>query len=112
MYSQGESFYYAIDDDEYEFHVHDNIAYEDKYYIIAEAGDGDFYVFSYDEDEEEIERVEDENEAAEVMIYWQEEYDSDNDILDFDDDDEYYDKDDKTIDIIDDLYEADDKDYF
>ncbi len=54
MYSQGETFYYDIDDEEYELHVLENVIMGDKEYIIAEDFDGDVHVFLYDEDEEEL----------------------------------------------------------
>lgn len=53
MYSQGETFYYDIDDEEFELSVVENITMKDKEYIIAEDYDGELHVFVYDEDEEE-----------------------------------------------------------
>ena len=54
MYSQGETFYHDIDDEEYELHVIENVVMGDKEYIIAEDFDGQIHVFLYDEEEEDI----------------------------------------------------------
>lgn len=54
MYSQGETFYHDIDDEEYELHVIENVVMGDKEYIIAEDFDGQIHVFLYNEDEEDI----------------------------------------------------------
>ena len=73
MYSQGETFYHDIDDEEYELHVIENVVMGDKEYIIAEDFDGQIHVFLYNEDEEDIYLMED-SDAMEVIEYWREEY--------------------------------------
>lgn len=93
MYSQGETFYHDIDDEEYELHVLENVIMGDKEYIIAEDFDGEIHVFYYDEDEEEIYLMED-SDASEVIEYWKEEYLLGEDISDFEED-EYYDREDE-----------------
>lgn len=93
MYSQGETFYYDIDDEEYELQVVENITIRDKEYIIAEDFDGEFRVFYYDEDEDEIVLL-DEDDSADVIAYWESEYLSGDDIGDYEDD-EYYDREDE-----------------
>ena len=93
MYSQGETFYYDIDDEEFELSVVENITMKDKEYIIAEDYDGELHVFVYDEDEEEIYLLED-SDAMEIIEYWQDEYMDGEDIGDYEDD-EYYDREDE-----------------
>ncbi len=90
MYSQGETFYYDIDGDDYELTVLENLVLEDKEYIVAEDFDGDLHVFSFDEDDEELYMIEDKKEFRMVVDYWKEECLLDEDISDFDDD--YYDR--------------------
>lgn len=113
MYSQGETFFYNIDDEEFELSVVENISMRDKEYIIAEDYDGEFHVFEYDEDEEEI-YILDEVDAMEVIEYWQNEYLDGEDIGDYEDD-EYYDREDEEYgDRYDneDYYEDDEEDYY
>ena len=92
MYSQGETFYHDIDDEEYELHVIENVVMGDKEYIIAEDFDGQIRVFLYDEEEEDLYLVED-SDAMEIIEYWREEYLSGDDIGDYEED-EYYDRED------------------
>ena len=99
MYSQGETFYYDIDDEEFELSVVENITMKDKEYIIAEDYDGELHVFVYDEDEEEIYLLED-SDAMEIIEYWQDEYMGGEDIGDYEDD-EYYDDYDYSLDDLD-----------
>ena len=113
MYSQGETFYYDIDDEEYELHVLENVIMGDKEYIIAEDFDGDVHVFLYDEDEEELEILDD-GDASEVIDYWEEEYLLGEDIGDYEED-EYYDREDEEYgDKFDneDYYDGDEEDYY
>ena len=93
MYSQGETFYHDIDDEEYELHVIENVVMGDEEYIIAEDFDGQIHVFLYDEEEEDIYLMED-SDAMEVIEYWREEYLSGDDIGDYEED-EYYDREDE-----------------
>ncbi|MDU1911268.1 hypothetical protein [Fusobacterium sp.] len=90
MYSQGETFYHDIDDEEYELHVIENVVMGHKEYIIAEDFDGQIHVFLYDEEDEDIYLIED-SDAMEVIEYWREEYLSGDDIGDYEED-EYYDR--------------------
>ena len=90
MYSQGDTFYFYYDGDEYELNVLETFVLESKEYIISEDYDGEIFVFFYDEDEEELILVEDRTEEKEVIKYWREECLLDDDIGDFEDD-EYYD---------------------
>lgn len=93
MYSQGETFYRDIDDEEYELHVVENFTLREREYIIAEDFNGDFHVFIYDEDEDDIVLL-DEFDAADIIEYWEEEYLSGDNIGDYEDD-EYYDREDE-----------------
>lgn len=92
MYSQGETFYHDINDEEYELHVIENVVMGDKEYIIAEDFDGQIHVFLYNEEEEDIYLMED-SDSMEVIEYWREEYLSGDDIGDYEED-EYYDRED------------------
>lgn len=97
MYSQGETFYFDFDGDEYELSVLGNFFFESKDYIVAEDFDGDIYVFYYDEDEDEIFLVESDSEEKAVINHWKDEYLIDSDISDFEDD-EYYNREDDILD--------------
>ena len=94
MYSQGETFYYDIDDEEFELSVVENITMKDKEYIIAEDYDGELHVFVYDEDEEEIYLLEDIGDYEDDEYYDREdeEYSDKYDNEDYyeDDEEEYY----------------------
>ncbi|UYI79914.1 MAG: hypothetical protein OGM09_06775 [Fusobacterium varium] len=111
MYSQGETFYHDIDDEEYELHVIENVVMGNKEYIIAEDFDGQIHVFLYDEEEEDIYLMED-SDAMEVIEYWREEYLSGDDIGDYEED-EYYDREDEYSEKFDneDYYE-DEEEYY
>lgn len=111
MYSQGETFYHDIDDEEYELHVIENVVMGDKEYIIAEDFDGQIHVFLYDEEKEDIYLMED-SDAMEVIEYWREEYLSGDDIGDYEED-EYYDREDEYSEKFDneDYYE-DEEEYY
>ncbi|MBC2855788.1 MAG: hypothetical protein RR191_01825 [Cetobacterium sp.] len=93
MYSQGETFYHLIDDEEYELHVLENFNMREKEFLIAEDFDGMKHVFSYDEETDEITLIEDKAEAFDIIAYWKEEYIGSDNIGDWDDD-EYYDRED------------------
>lgn len=106
MYSPGEFFYY--EDLGTEFEVLFNLNYDNEEYLIAENEDGDRYVFLSNDDEEEVELVEDEDLADEILEYWEEEYLDKADIGDWDED-EYYDREDHVN--IDDKFEDYDEEY-
>jgi len=111
MYSQGESFFYKIDDEEVEFNVLGNVEYEDSEYIIAENLEGDTFVFLYDDLEEEIELIEDDAEIFAILTYWKEEFGEDDDLLDLGDED-YYDREDRLDTSINDIYPDEEKGFF
>lgn len=91
MYSQGDTFNYDINGDEYELDVLGNFVLDGDEYIITEDFDGEIHIFCYDEDEEEIILVESKSQIKTVLKYWKEEYFSGKDISDFEED-EYYDR--------------------
>lgn len=93
MYSQGDTFNYDINGDEYELDVLGNFILDGDEYIIAEDFEGETYIFCYDEDEEEIVLVESKSQIKTVLKYWKDEYFSGEDISDFEED-EYYDRED------------------
>ena len=94
MYSQGETFYYDIEDEEYDLSVLSTFLVGEQEYLITEDFDGALHVFIYDEDEDDIFLVEDEEEAAQLIQYWKEEYLDGEDIGDYEED-EYYDREDR-----------------
>lgn len=95
MYAVGETFYHEIFEEEYELHVIGDLMSGGKEFIIAEDFDGERYAFIYDENEEELSHIEDEDEAMEVMEHWEMEYNgaTATDIGDWEED-EYYDRED------------------
>ncbi|WP_320046055.1 hypothetical protein [uncultured Ilyobacter sp.] len=93
MYAVGETFYYEIFDEEYELHVVGDIILSGKEYIIAEDFEGDKRAFLFDENEEDVVLLEDDD-ALEVIEHWEEEYfGTSSDIGDWDEDG-YYDRED------------------
>ncbi len=97
MYAVGETFYHEIFEEEYELHVIGDLMSGGKEYIIAEDFDGEKHAFIYDENEEELSHMEDEDEAMEVMEFWEKEYNgaATTDIGDWEGD-EYYDREDSS----------------
>ena len=95
MYAVGETFYHEIFEEEYELHVIGDLMSGGKEYIIAEDFDGKKYTFIYDENEEELSYIEDEDDSLEVLEHWESEYNgaSTGDIGDWEGD-EYYDRED------------------
>lgn len=73
MYSVGEEFEKMIDDDVEYFTCIANVNIGDKEYLICENETGVKRVFGYDQIEEELEILED-DEADEVLEVWEEEY--------------------------------------
>jgi DNA-directed RNA polymerase subunit delta len=97
MYSQGESFYFEIAEEETEIQVLENVILGEKEYLITDDLEGKIRVFLYDDLEETIELVEDKNEVFDIIEYWKEEYLNSGNI-NYDED--YYEFDDKDIDNI------------
>ena len=99
MYAVGETFYHEIFEEEYELHVIGDLIENGKEYIIAEDFDGEKYAFVYDENEEELSHIEDEDDAIEVMDFWETEYSgaASANIGDWEGD-EYYDREDSKTD--------------
>lgn len=73
MYSVGEEFEKMIDDDVEYFTCIANVNIGDKEYLICENETGVKRVFGYDQIEEELEILED-DETDEVLEVWEEEY--------------------------------------
>jgi len=95
MYAVGETFYHEIFEEEYELHVIGDLMSSGKEYIIAEDFDGEKYAFVYDENEELLSHIEEDDEAMEVLDFWESEYNgaASTDIGDWEGD-EYYDRED------------------
>lgn len=111
MYSQGETFYYEIDGDEYELTVVDTFITDGCEYIIAEDFDEKLHFFYYDEDEEEIYHVDDTYDEERILKEWaSENYDGDMSSFD-DDDDDYYDEHDDDDDEYEGFHEIDEEDF-
>lgn len=93
MYAVGETFYYEIQDEEYELNVIGDIILVGTEYLVTEDFEGDKWVFLFDEDEEELVLI-DEDEALDIISYWEKEYfGGGSDIGDWDEDG-YYDRED------------------
>ena len=92
MYSQGETFFHNIDDEEFELTVLENLIIRDKEYLITEDFNGLNHIFLFDE-ENELQLIEDGGEISSILEFWKEEYLGQDDIGDWDDD-EYYDRED------------------
>lgn len=117
MYSQGEMFYYTLEDEEkIKLTVLENLILDEKEYLITEDFDGNNYIFLYDEDEENIVLLEDVLEINSIIDFWKEEYLGCEDIGDWEESEYYdredsYDRDDYYNDLDDDSY-YDDKDFY
>ncbi|MGL5088709.1 MAG: hypothetical protein ACRC6Z_04555 [Cetobacterium sp.] len=114
MYSQGETFYHKLDDEEFKITVLETLIIRDKEYLITEDSDGTNYIFLCDDDEDYLVLIDDTNEFNAVLDFWKEEYlGADSSIGDWDDD-EYYDREDSfDHDYYDDMgYDDDDKEYY
>lgn len=113
MYSQGETFYHNIDDEEFELTVLESLIIRDKEYLITEDFDGTNYIFLYDEDEDDLVLIDDTAEVNAILDYWKKEYLGADNIGDWDDD-EYYDREDSydQEDYYDMGYDDDEKDYY
>lgn len=98
MYAVGETFYHEIYEEEHELHVIGDLLLGGKEYIVAEDFDGKRHAFVYDENEEEVIHIEEDDEADELIEYWETEYSgaSTDDIGDWDDDG-YYDREDARV---------------
>ncbi|WP_300329704.1 DUF1292 domain-containing protein [Fusobacterium sp.] len=92
MYLPGDYFRQMVLGEEIEFEIVATLTYDNDDYVIAESGDGERYVFLAN-DEEDLEYIDDEDQVEEIVEYWENEYDSGEDIGDWEDD-EYYDRDD------------------
>ncbi|MGL6120611.1 MAG: hypothetical protein ACRC0V_08915, partial [Fusobacteriaceae bacterium] len=84
MYTQGETFYFEVNEEDFELHVLENVTMGENEYLITEDFDGKIRVFKYDEQEEDIEFIEDKREAQEIIEFWKDEYLISSDISDFD----------------------------
>ncbi len=94
MYAVGENFEYLIEDEELDISVIGDIMMFGDEYLIGEDLDGTRYVFIYREDDEIVELVSDEDESADILDNWEEEYYAGGtDIGDWDDD-SYYERED------------------
>jgi len=74
MYSVGENFYYEIDDEEYEYFVIGDMIIKGKEYIVAENEEHEKVVFLYDDLEETVSKVEEEDEQEELLEFWENEF--------------------------------------
>lgn len=97
MYTQGENFYYTIDEEEYELHILEVVTLGENEYLVTEDYSGDLHIFRQDEDEDDLEYIDDKRDAEDVIQFWKDEYLLDGDIGDYEED-EYYDREDREID--------------
>ncbi len=96
MYAVGETFYYDIEEYEEEFEVIGDVMTKGKEYIIAEdLSEHDRYVFLYDEGEETLLLIEEEEELERIMNQWEEQVFGTSGEMNFWDDDEYYEREDE-----------------
>lgn len=106
MYSMGETFYYDMEDEEKEYHVVGDVVIRGKEYIIGEDDMNCYYVFWYDDMNEELTYIDDADEAEKLIDEWQEEYYGtidevglwEEDYEDEDEEDEEYNEDNMVID--------------
>lgn len=74
VYSMGETFYYEMEDEEKQFHVVGDVVIKGKEYIVGEDNFNLYYVFWYDDMNEELIYIDDADEAEKLIDEWQEEY--------------------------------------
>lgn len=74
MYAVGESFNYEIDEEEVEITIVGDIFIRGKEYIIGETNEGKKIVFKYDDEDEDVKYVDDDDEKNKLVSYWEDEY--------------------------------------
>lgn len=74
MYSIGEIFTYEVEDEEVEFEVIGDMIMRGKEYLIAENEEHEKKIFVYDDQEEVLHYIDDEDEAADLIEEWEAEY--------------------------------------
>lgn len=89
MYSYGEEFTYNIDGNLEYFTALSTVKIKENEYIIAEDGYGEKKVFRFDEDEEEIILIDDEDYELILEVYERQIHDEEPDFGEIDDEYEY-----------------------
>lgn len=96
MYAVGETFYYDIDEHEEEFEVLGDLMLKGKEYLVAEdVAEQERYVFLYDESEELLIMIEDEDVIEHIINNWEEQFYGTSNDMEFWDDENYYEREDQ-----------------
>jgi hypothetical protein len=74
MYSIGEYFQFEIEDEELEFEVIGDMIMRGKEYIVVEDSEHNKRIFVYDDQEELLQYIDDEDEAHDLIDEWEAEY--------------------------------------
>ena len=71
MYSIGENFFYELEGEKVEFSILGDMIIKGKEYLITEDADHNRFVFSYDDEEEEVKLLEDEEATEKLIETWE-----------------------------------------
>jgi hypothetical protein len=74
MYSIGEYFQFEIEEDEFQFEVIGDMIMRGKEYIVVEDPEHEKKIFVYDDQEELLQYIDDEDEAHDLIDEWEAEY--------------------------------------
>ena len=89
MYSIGENFFYELDGEEVEFSILGDMIIKGKEYLVTEDEDHNRFVFLYDEEEEDVTLLEDEEVADKLIDTWETDFYGETEDDTIWDDDEY-----------------------
>ncbi len=89
MYSVGENFYYEIDGEEYEYNIIGDMIIRGREYLIAEDEEHIKRVFVFDDMEETVVLIDDEDDQDELLEVWENEFYGTSSEVGLWDDDEY-----------------------
>lgn len=71
MYSIGENFFYELDGEEVEFSILGDMIIKGKEYLVTETLDNTKFVFIYDDEEETVTLLEDEEATDKLIETWE-----------------------------------------
>ena len=111
MYSIGENFFYELDGEEVEFSILGDMILKGKEYLVTEDEDHNRFVFLYDDEDEVVVLLENEEQADKLIETWETDFYGETEDETLWDDDEYDDYDDSEEEEVDYVDYEDDVDF-
>ncbi len=111
MYSIGENFFYELDGEEVEFSILGDMIIKGKEYLVTEDEDHNRFVFLYDDEDEVVVLLENEEQADKLIETWETDFYGETEDETLWDDDEYDDYDDSEEEEVDYVDYEDDVDF-